>query len=591
MIAAAGERGSDRSWWREAVFYQVYPRSFADGNGDGIGDVPGIIDRIDYLAELGIDAIWLSPHYPSPLADLGYDVTDYKGVHPDYGTLADFERLLAAAHARGIRVVIDLVLNHTSDQHPWFVASRSSRDDPKRDWYVWEEPRDDGPPNNWMSQFGGSAWELDPATNEYYYHCFLREQPDLNLRNPEVRAAIADVMRFWLDLGVDGFRLDAPDAAFEDPTLADHDEPVSLSELRRRWVLAATDEERAEAEAGVARMLARQLDQPEVHGLMRELRALIDAYPGRALIGETDQVSYYGTGDDELHLVFDFGLMRSSSLSADVVRRHLVERWAGIPEGGWDGITLGNHDEPRVRSRLRATMEELPAARLAAALVLTLPGTPFLYYGEEIGMTDLRFDDPAQFRDNWGRWLYRAAADELGLSAAEALDLADRHGRDKARTPMQWSDAPNGGFSPPDVATWLPVNPDHAAGINVADQREDPSSLLGFYRRLIATRRHHDALARGDCEFLDTDETDCLAYLRSVEGRSCLVMLNMGARELEIGLALPGDELRVLVAGTAHPPSQDARAVVRLGAYEPYVAELVPADRPPRGSDRPTRPR
>ena len=224
---------AERAWWKEAVFYQVYPRSFADGNGDGIGDLAGVIERLDYLADLGIDAIWLSPHYPSPQVDLGYDVSDYLGVHPDYGTLDDFRTLLDGAHERGIRVVIDLVLNHTSDQHPWFIESRSSRDSAKRDWYVWRDARDGGPPNNWMSQFGGSAWELDATTDQYYYHCFLREQPDLNYRNPAVRGAVADVVRFWLDLGVDGFRLDAPDAAFEDAALTDHTEPRSLSELRR----------------------------------------------------------------------------------------------------------------------------------------------------------------------------------------------------------------------------------------------------------------------------------------------------------------------------------------------------------------------
>jgi alpha-glucosidase len=576
LFTVADRAASDRAWWKKAVFYQIYPRSFADGNGDGIGDLIGIIDRIDYLAELGIDAIWLSPHYPSPLADLGYDVSDYEDVHPDYGTLADFRGLLVAARARAIRVVIDLVLNHTSDQHPWFVESRSDRDNPRRDWYVWADSRDGGPPNNWMSQFGGSAWELDPATNQYYYHCFLREQPDLNFRNPDVRAAIADVMRFWLDLGVDGFRLDAPDAVFEDATLADHAEPRSLSELRRAWIAAGSDAERAGIEAGLATMFARQLDQPEVHGLMRELRAVVDAYPDRVLIGETDQVAYCGSNNDELHLVFDFPLMRSSWLTADIVRRHLIERWAAIPEGGWDAITLGNHDEPRVRGRHGTGTDDLATARLSAALALTLPGTPFLYYGEEIGMTDLLLHDAALFRDNWGLWLHRAAADELGLSASEALEVAARHGRDKARTPMHWSSSPNAGFSPPGIPTWLPVHANHAAGINVAEQREDPGSLLRFYRRLLEARRRHDALVRGDCILLDTDASDSLAFLRSVDGRSCLVVLNMSPRDQAVELDLPDGELHLLVSSRERPPVQDARAALRLEPYEAYVAELVP---------------
>jgi alpha-glucosidase len=575
----SGPAASAGAWWTTAVFYQIYPRSFADGNGDGIGDLPGIIERLDYLAWLGIDAIWLSPHYPSPLADLGYDVSDYCGVHPDYGTLADFRALIAAAHERGIRIVIDLVLNHTSDQHPWFVASRSGRDDGKRDWYVWQDGRDGGPPNNWMSQFGGSAWELDPSTGQYYYHAFLREQPDLNYRNPEVRAAITGVVRFWLDLGVDGFRLDAPDAAFEDATLDDHAEPRSLSDLRRGWITAGNDAERMEIEAGIATMFAHQLDQPEVHGLMRELRAVIDAYPGRVLIGETDQVAYYGSGNDELHLAFNFPLMRSSWLNPEVVRRNLVERWASIPEGGWDGITLGNHDEPRARGRQgpeAGQVDDLAAARLAAALVLTLPGTPFLYYGEEIGMTDLLLDDPALFRDRWGLWLHRAATDELGLPASEALAVAARHGRDKARTPMHWSSAPNGGFSPPGTVPWLPVNPNHAAGVNVAEQQADPGSLLEFYRRLIEVRRRHAALSRGDCTLLDAAGADYLAYLRSADGRSCLVVLNMADRDQSVELDLPEGELRLLLSSRERPPGQDARAALHLAAWEAYVAELAP---------------
>jgi alpha-glucosidase len=567
---AAGER----AWWKEAVFYQVYPRSFADGNGDGIGDLAGLIDRLDYLADLGIDAIWLSPHYPSPQVDLGYDVSDFVGVHPDYGTLDDFRALLDAAHERGIRVVIDLVLNHTSDQHPWFIEARSSRDNAKRDWYVWQDPRDGGPPNNWMSQFGGSAWELDATTNQCYYHCFLREQPDLNYRQPEVRSAIASVMRFWLDLGVDGFRLDAPDAAFEDAGLTDHTEPRSLSELCRGSITAATEAEQADVVAGLARMFDRQLDQPEVHGLMRELRAVVDSYPDRVLIGETDQVAYYGSGNDELHLAFNFPLMRSSPLAPASIQANQVERWAAIPAGAWDAVTLGNHDEPRVRTRVSRDADELSTARLAAALVLTLPGTPFLYYGEEIGMADLLLDDATKFRDNWGRWLHRAAVTELGLSADEAIDVAARHGRDKCRTPMQWSNAPNAGFSPEGSTTWLPVHPNHAQGVNIAEQLDDDGSLLQFYRLLIRTRRSQPALSRGDCTLLSTDDPDVLAYVRATDEGSCVVVLNMAGRERSVRLDLPRRNLRLLCSSRNRPSNEDTGADLRLTAYEAYVAAV-----------------
>lgn len=572
--AICGPAPSGRAWWREAVFYQVYPRSFADGNGDGIGDLAGIIGRLDYLADLGIDAIWLSPHYPSPLADLGYDVSDFQGVHPDYGTLPEFRALLDASHARGIRVVIDLVLNHTSDQHPWFAESRSSRDDPKRDWYVWADGQDGGPPNNWMSQFGGSAWELDAATGQYDYHCFLRQQPDLNYRNAAVRAAMADVMRFWLDMGVDGFRLDAPDAAFEDATLADHQEPRALSDLRRAWVTSRTDAERRDLEAGVATMFAHQLDQPEVHALMRELRAVVDEYPDRVLIGETDQVAYYGSGDDELDLVFNFPLMRSTWLCPGTVRGNLGDRWAAIPDGGWDAVTLGNHDEPRVRSRHSTGMDDFAVARLGAILVLTLPGTPFLYYGEEIGMTDLLFDDVALLRDNWGRWLYEVSVGELGLLPDDALALAAAHGRDKARTPMQWSAAANAGFSPEGLAPWLPVNPNFATGVNVAEQREDAGSLLELYHRLLDVRRRHAALSRGDCVLVDGDAPDHLAYVRTAEGSSCLVVLNMTARSQTVEFDLPDRGLRLLVSTRARASALDLETPIELAAYEGWVAAL-----------------
>ena len=574
MRIVAATTAAERAWWKEAVFYQVYPRSFADSNGDGIGDLAGLIERLDYLADLGIDAIWLSPHYPSPQVDLGYDVSDYRGVHPDYGTLDDFRILLDAAHERGIRVVIDLVLNHTSDQHPWFIESRSSRASPKRDWYVWHDARDGGPPNNWMSQFGGSAWELDATTDQYYYHCFLREQPDLNYRHPAVRGAIADVVRFWLDLGVDGFRLDAPDAVFEDAALTDHTEPRSLSELRRAWIVAATGADQAEVTASLARMFDRQLDQPEVHDLMRELRAVVDTYRDRVLIGETDQVAYYGSGSDELHLVFNVGLMQTRSLAPASVRANQVERWAAIPEGSWDAITLGNHDEPRVRTRIAHGADELATARLAAALVLTLPGTPFLYYGEEIGMADLLLDDASQFRDSWGLWLHRAAVSELGLSPAEAIDVAARHGRDKCRTPMQWSNAPNAGFSPQGSTTWLPVHPNYADGVNVAEQLDDASSLQRFYRRLIRVRRRQAALSRGDCTLLNVDDPDILAYRRAADGVSCVIVLNMSDRERSVRLDLPHRTLRLLCASRIRPPTEVVGAKLRLGAYEVYVAAV-----------------
>jgi alpha-glucosidase len=299
-------------WWQRAVFYQIYPRSFADGNADGIGDFPGMTARLDYLRDLGIDAIWLSPHYPSPFLDCGYDISDFVDVGPEYGTLEDFTLFLHEAHARGIRVILDLVLNHTSDQHPWFVESRSSCNNPRRDWYIWRDSKDDGPPNNWVSIFGGSAWERDPRTGQYYYHAFLKEQPDLNWRNPEVKRAMWDVVRFWLDLGVDGFRLDAIATIFEHPALPDHSLPLAPDEVVNANMLPMEEYQQ---------LMRFQIQQLGLHELMQELRALVDEYPGdRVLVGEDEDVAFHGTGDDELHLIFNFPLMRVERLSPAHIR-------------------------------------------------------------------------------------------------------------------------------------------------------------------------------------------------------------------------------------------------------------------------------
>ncbi len=477
-------------WWQTAVFYQIYPRSFADGNGDGIGDFEGIIEKLDYLADLGIAAIWLSPHFPSPNWDWGYDVSDYCDVAPEYGTLADFRRFLAEAHGRGIRVILDLVLNHTSDQHAWFLESKSSRDNPKADWYVWY----DVPPNNWQSCFDGDAWTYAPERDQYYYHYFMKQQPDLNWRNPAVKQAMWDAVRFWLDMGVDGFRLDAVGTIFEDPALTPHTVPMTLAELRHFSEAAATPAEIALRETYWREMFKHQFGGPGLHELMKELRAVLDAYPGdRVLVGEDDDIAYMGDGQDELHLVFNFPLMRAE--------QHHAGPHPGEPGGapgparcaarrGWGCNTLGNHDSSRVRTRFAADAgHAAELARVNAALVLTLRGTPFLYNGEEIGMTDLIITDPTRLRDTMATWFYNAIIGDLKVDQAEAALAAGRMSRDKNRTPMQWSGQPNAGFCPTGVTPWLPVNPNCAEGINVRDQQEDPGSLLSFYRRLIRARK------------------------------------------------------------------------------------------------------
>lgn len=564
-------------WWQEAVFYQIYPRSFADGNGDGIGDLPGIIERLDYLQDLGIDAIWLSPHYPSPLYDCGYDIADYTAVAPEYGTLADFKRFLAEAHRRNIRVVLDLVLNHTSHEHPWFVESRSSRHNPRRDWYVWRDGRDGLPPNNWSSGFGGSAWEYDPATEQYYYHYFLKQQPDLNWRNPEVKQAMFDAVRFWLDLGVDGYRLDAIGTVYETPGLPDHTARMSLSELQHASHNARSPEERKSLSLEWRRMFQHQHDLPEVHDLMKELRALVDRYEDRVLVGETDHIEFYGNGQDELHMVFNFPLMRTDRLTPAWVRANQQERLAALPPGAWPCNTLNNHDASRVYSRFGDGVNDEALARLSLALMLTLRGTPFLYNGEEIGMTDLLLTDLSQFRDLWGLWRYQAEVEELGSSPEQALASAARFSRDRCRTPLQWSAAPNAGFSPAGVQTWLPVNPNFARGVNVEDQLADPDSMLSFYRRMLRLRRETPALVAGDYTPLDEEAEDYLAFLRTVAGdasQTCLVVLNMSGRPQRLKFDLEAGAARLVFSSHPRPEARDDLAGLSLAPFEIYVAEL-----------------
>lgn len=569
-------------WWQTAVFYQIYPRSFADGNGDGIGDFRGMAGKLDYLRDLGIDAVWLSPHFPSPQADCGYDISDYTDVAPEYGTLADFREFLDAAHQRGIRVILDLVLNHTSDQHKWFIESKASRDNPKRDWYIWRDGRNGGPPNNWESAFGGSAWEYDAATGQYYYHHFLKEQPDLNWRNPEVKAAMWDAVRFWLDMGVDGFRLDAIGTIYEHPDLPDHTAKKTLVELMTAREIPAGPLEGEEIIKGFEALFAYQVDQPGVHELMRELRTVVDEYAGdRVLVGESEEISYHGHGDDELHLVFNFALMKPARLTPAHIRANQAQRLAELAQvspDAWPCNTLGNHDSPRVKNRFGDGVHDDELARVHLALLLTLRGTPFLYNGEEIGMTDLLLTDIAQFRDLLGLQVYHAARAQLGWPADLALKRAAEASRDKNRTPMQWANAPNAGFSPAGVETWLPVNPNYAEGVNVADQWADPGSLLTFYRQVLRLRKQTPALITGRYIPLHEEAEDYLAFLRQNHGgQTCLIVLNFSDRSQALRFDLPAHGLRPLFASGKDAGRSHDLAQLVIEPYEVYVGELMVA--------------
>jgi alpha-glucosidase len=481
-------------WWRTGVIYQIYPRSFQDTNGDGIGDLQGIIRRLEYLTEcLGVNAIWLSPFYPSPMADFGYDVSDYVDVDPLFGTLADFDELLASAHDRGLGVIIDFVPNHTSDEHPWFVDSRSSRESAHRQWYLWRDPKPDGsPPNNWLSLFGGPAWEWDASTKQYYLHRYLKKQPDLNWRNSDVKRAIFDAARFWLDRGVDGFRIDAAQGIMKDRELRDNP-PGMLSENPYKN-LGPWDSQIHKFDEG----------DPDIHEIYRELRAILNTYSDerpRAMIAEihvwdhNDWASYFGHGD-EIHLPFNFGLVGIPWNAARA--QDVVESVEGVMrQNTWPAYVLGNHDEHRLATRLGPDR-----ARVAQMLLLTLRGTPTLYYGDELGMRDVAID-PADMQDP-----FEHGVPGLGL------------GRDPERTPMRWDGTKNAGFTREDARPWLPVGSD-VTNIDVEAELKNPTSILNLTRRLLEVRRTHPALWSGTYRELTAPE-DCFVFARE-RGQQCVV--------------------------------------------------------------------
>jgi len=502
---------SDEFWWRHGVFYQIYPRSFQDSNGDGVGDIRGIVDRLPYLQALGTDAIWLSPIFPSPMADFGYDISDYTGIDPLFGTMDDFDALVDAAQVAGLKIILDLVPNHTSDQHPWFVESRASRDNPRRDWYLWRDPAaDGGPPNNWLSEFGGSAWEYDAETGQYYYHAFLAQQPDLNWRNREVREAVYDAMRFWLRKGVDGFRVDVIWHLIKDAAFRDNPPNPNFREGR-------PPHERF--------MTQYSTDQPEVHEVIAEMRRVIDEFGSRVLIGEVylplhRLVAYYGNDLAGAQMPFNFALL-STLWSARSIEKIVADYERALPAGAWPNWVLGNHDRPRVASRVGPEQ-----ARVAAMLLLTLRGTPTLYYGDEIGMHQVAIA-PAQVRDPFEK-------NVRGIGV----------GRDGCRTPMQWSAAPHGGFST--AVPWLPL-PDDFVHENVVNLDADSRSILSLYKALIDLRRKCPPLVSGDYVPIAA-EGDLLLYRRQHEGRAVVIALNLAAEPVSMASDAAGLDGEVLVS-------------------------------------------
>jgi alpha-glucosidase len=512
---------NDSVWWKHAVIYEIYPRSFQDSNGDGVGDLNGITERLGYLQALGVDAIWIAPMYPSPQVDFGYDISDYENVDSQYGTLKDFDQLVAEAKKRNIRVILDMVLNHTSDKDKWFIESASSRRNPKRDWYVWNDGKDGGkpgpdgkplPPNNWESLFGGSAWEYMPQTKSFYYHKFYKQQPDLNWRNPEVEKAMFGVMRFWLDRGVAGFRLDAIPTLFEDAQL--RDEPV----------LGGTN---AQGDPNLNHIYTDNL--PEVHGVIERMRAMVAKYPGdRVLIGETYLPNtaeldkwYGGAKHDELQLPMDMLVGFSNKLDANTFRTRISEVETEV-HGSQPLLVFDNHDNIRSWERYGDGVHNEQIAKLIAAMLFTTRATALMYYGEELGMVT---STPTRVQD---------VKDPIGITG-----WPKEKGRDGERTPMQWdASSPQSGFST-SATTWLPVASDYKTA-NVQTELADPNSLLNWYKRLIAMRREVAALRDGGMVMVDTVNPSVLSYVRTApgSGHAVVVALNMTAEPQQIALDL-----------------------------------------------------
>jgi alpha-glucosidase len=537
MIQSSSTPQDDFRWWQSGIVYQIYPRSFMDSNADGVGDLRGIQNKLDYLEWLGIDAVWISPIYPSPMADFGYDVSDYTGVHPLFGTLDEFDALLADMHRRGMKMLLDYVPNHTSEQHPWFVESRSSHVSPKRDWYIWRDPAPGGgPPNNWRSNFGGGAWEFDQKTGQYYYHAFLKQQPDLNWRHPEVQRAMLSVLRYWLDRGVDGFRVDVMHHLVKDCEFRDNPpNPEFRPGMSPYRELLTT----------------YSVDLPEVQEIVAMMRGVIEEYHDRMLVGEIylpveRLMAYYGAAGKGAHLPFNFQLIRLPWRAREIAAA--VERYeALLPAHAWPNWVLGNHDKPRIATRVGTAQ-----ARVAAMLLLTLRGTPTLYYGDEIGMHDVPIP-PHMIQDP-----FEKNVPGLGL------------GRDPARTPMQWGAERHAGFTSGEP--WLPVSADYSA-VNVAAERVDGTSILSLYRQLIQLRRAEAALSVGGYAPLPADG-DLIAYVRKLGERRLVVVLNLGAQPARFNLADLGSGANVLLSTYLDRARESLGDVLELRGDEGVIVEL-----------------
>ncbi|MCL2035416.1 MAG: alpha-glucosidase [Oscillospiraceae bacterium] len=553
----------ERTWWKESVIYQIYPRSFYDSNGDGNGDLAGATAKLDYLKDLGIDIIWLSPIFKSPNHDNGYDISDYRAIMDEFGTMEDFGRLLSEAHARGIKIMLDLVANHTSDEHPWFIESRKSRDNAYRDYYIWHDGKNGGPPNNWESFFGGPTWEYDDKTGQYYMHLFVKQQPDLNWENPDVRHEIYDMMKWWFDKGVDGFRMDTVNMYSKAPGFPDG-EPIPGTPYGDKS--------------------PHMHNGPRIHEFLKEMNREVLSKYDIVTVGEApetsveDAILYTGFDQGELNMVFTFEHMWTDyqnatqwcDLKFDLVKlKNALSSWqTGLHEKGWNSLYWNNHDQPRVVSRFGDDGEyrEVSAKMLAACLHM-MQGTPYIYQGEELGMTNVAFSGIDDYDDVATVNAYREYTENRGVSHGDMMRYIHQTSRDNARTPMQWDNTENAGFTT--GKPWLKVNPNYPV-INAKAQVNDPDSVFGFYKKLIRLRKEHPVIVYGDYELLLPDHPAIFAYLRKLGGETLLTVCSFQKECVEFSVPdiLPLEKAKLLLS------NYDSPDITRTFTLQPYEARV-----------------
>lgn len=547
----------NKNWWKEVVAYQVYPRSFNDSNNDGIGDLPGVIEKLDYLKDLGIDVIWLSPMYKSPNDDNGYDISDYQDIMDEFGTMEDFDRLLKGVHDRGMKLILDLVVNHTSDEHPWFIESKSSKDNPKRDWYIWADPKDDGSePNNWESIFNGSTWQFDETTNQYYFHLFSKKQPDLNWDNPEVRESVFNMMNWWFEKGIDGFRVDA--ITHIKKTFEAGDLPVPEGKK-------------------YAPAFDVDMNQPGIQNWLQEMKDESLSQYDIMTVGEANGVNpdnaeeWVGEDKGKFNMIFQFehlGLWSTGDSQFDVQSyKEVLNRWQKRLEGiGWNALFIENHDQPRRVSTWGNDKDYWFESATSHAVVYFLQqGTPFIYQGQEIGMTNYPFESIETFNDVAVRNEYQIVK-EQGGDVDQLLDKYRMENRDNSRTPMQWSDSTNGGFT--EGKPWFPVNPNYK-DINVAHQLEDEHSVLNFYKKLIQLKKSHEIYTYGQFDLIDAENENVFAYTRQLEGKTVVVAGNLTDKQSSLTLPFDIDEDAIKLHN--YNSQLDATS---LKPFEAFVAEI-----------------